>query len=215
MIDVFTQPRLASHKCNFPQQANIALGGDNFSLSWIKVTMRQNPLQNFSFSFHCMCDDRLLIYKFISIFHILLPGIPSFLSQSAEEMRQVLAEESFMTNKTCGKHGNNIFFSSFSKIIPNKDKNKSYKHCNNTFKWKHTIIYPQCAETSNLLQMVKKNACLPSVRQSATLSNTQLYSTRHRIATRTVINRINSVDNVSHANTQTHFFLFQNRDFRL
>lgn len=31
MIDVFTQPRLASHKCNFSQQANIALGGDNFS----------------------------------------------------------------------------------------------------------------------------------------------------------------------------------------
>lgn len=122
MIDVFTQPRLASHKCNFPQQANIALGGDNFSLSWIKVTMRQNPLQNFSFSFHCMCDDRLLIYKFISIFHILLPGIPSFLSQSAEEMRQVLAEESFMTNKTCGKHGNNIFFHHSVRSFPTKIK---------------------------------------------------------------------------------------------
>lgn len=134
-------------------------------------------MQNFSFSFHCMCDDRLLLYKFISIFHILLPGIPSFLSQSAEEMRHRcwLRRASWLTKHVVNME--TIFFSSFSKIIPNKDKNKSYKHCNNTFKWKHTsnIIYPQCAETSNLLQMVKKNACLPSVRQSATLSNTQLY----------------------------------------
>lgn len=49
-----------------------------------------------------MCDDRLLLYKFISIFHILLPGIPNFLSVSISrrDETQVLAEESFMTNKT-------------------------------------------------------------------------------------------------------------------
>lgn len=43
---------------------------------------RQNPLQSFSFSYHRVCDDGLLFWRPISIFHILLLSASSSLSVS-------------------------------------------------------------------------------------------------------------------------------------
>lgn len=55
-----------------------------------------------------------------------------------------------------------------------------------------------------------KSASNAKEKRMLALCQTKCYLIKHsaiqRIATKTVINRINSVDNVSHANTQTHFF---------
>ena len=66
---------------DYPDVSTISPAGEDKIikfLSWNKVVKRQNPLQSFSF---CVCDDGLLLCRFISIFHILLPSFSSSLSR--------------------------------------------------------------------------------------------------------------------------------------